>query len=148
MVLLSNFQKKKHRYYILFKENIYARTKFGLDTKEIQSKFSVTLPFDVSKVSLPRKEAELSFRTSRICWICSENFVSIVLKSRATVSILANRAKPNTIEMTDKVEEHMENISLRSLFLLVIFVSDTLLSMANGDTIMKLWFMCDSVEAL
>ena len=64
--------------------------------------------------------------------------MSIVLKSRATVSILANRAKPNTIEMTDKVEEHMENISLRSLFLLVIFVSDTLLSMVNGDTIMKL----------
>ena len=45
---------------------------------------------------------------------------------------------PNTIEMTDKVEEHMENISLRSLFLVVIFVSGTLLSMASGDIIMKL----------
>ena len=40
--------------------------------------------------------------------------MSIVLKSRATLSILANRAKPNTIEMTDKVKEHMENTSLRS----------------------------------
>ena len=74
--------------------------------------------------------------------------MSIVLKSRATLSILANRAKPNTIEMTDKVKEHMENTSLRSLFLVVIFVYGTLLSMANGDTIMKLLFMCDSVEAL
>ena len=63
--------------------------------------------------------------------------MSIVLKSRATLSILANRAKPNTIEMTDKVEEHMENISLRSLFLVVIFVSGTLLSMADGDTMVK-----------
>ena len=74
--------------------------------------------------------------------------MSIVLKSRATLSILANRAKPNTIEMTDKVKEHMENTSLRSLFLVVIFVYGTLLSMANGDTIMELLFMCDSVEAL
>ena len=74
--------------------------------------------------------------------------MSIVLKSRATVSILANRAKPNTIEMTDKVKEHMENTSLQSLFLVVIFVYGTLLSMANGDTIMKLLFICDSVEAL
>ena len=74
--------------------------------------------------------------------------MSIVLKSWATVSILANRAKPNTIEMTDKVKEHMENTSLQSLFLVVIFVYGTLLSMANGDTIMKLLFICDSVEAL
>ena len=73
--------------------------------------------------------------------------MSIVLKSRATVSILANRAKTNAIEMIDSVEEHMETISLRSLFLVVIFVYGTLLSMANGDTIMKLLFMCDSVEA-
>ena len=64
--------------------------------------------------------------------------MSIVLKSRATVSILANRTKTNTIEMADKVEEHMENISLRSLFLVVIFESGTLLSMANGGTIMRL----------
>ena len=64
--------------------------------------------------------------------------MSIVLKSRATVSILANRAKTNAIEMIDSVEEHMETISLRSLFLVVIFVYGTLLSMANGDTIMKL----------
>ena len=33
----------------------------------IQSKFSVNLPFDVSKFSLPRAEAELSLRMSRIC---------------------------------------------------------------------------------
>ena len=37
--------------------------------------------------------------------------MSIVLKSRATLFILVNRAKTNAIEMTDKVKEHMENIS-------------------------------------
>ena len=118
------FPDNKHRHRILHRRDIYTIKISALkNCKKNQSKFSVTLPFDVSKFSLPREEAELSFRTSRICWICSENFVSIVLKSRATVSILANRAKPNTIEMTDKVKEHMENTSLRSLFLVVIFNS-------------------------
>ena len=83
---------------------MYTIKKIGLKIKKIQSKFSVTLPFDVSKFSLPREEAELSLRVSRIC---SENFVSIVLKSRATVSILTNRAKTSTVEMTDKEKEHV-----------------------------------------
>ena len=83
---------------------MYTIKKIGLKIKKIQSKFSVTLPFDVSKFSLPREEAELSLRVSRIC---SENFVSIVLKSRATVSILKNRAKTSTVEMTDKEKERV-----------------------------------------
>ena len=83
---------------------MYTIKKIGLKIKKIQSKFSVTLPFDVSKFSLPREEAELSLRVSRIC---SENFVSIVLKSRATVSILTNRAKTSTVEMTDKEKERV-----------------------------------------
>ena len=87
---------------------MYTIKRIGLKIKKIQSKFLVTLPFDVSKFSLPREEAELSLRMSRIC---SENFVSIVPKSRATVSILANRAKTSTVEMndkqTDKEKEHV-----------------------------------------
>ena len=58
--------------------------------------------------------------------------MSVVLKSRVTVSILTNRANTKTIEMIDSVEEHV------SLFLVVIFVSRTLFSMANEDTIMKI----------